>query len=48
MSGRGRIGFTMAIGASENDVIRLVLYECLLIGIVGGSWAVYLVLSSHR
>ncbi len=30
------IGITMAIGASENDVIRLVLYECLLIGITGG------------
>jgi putative ABC transport system permease protein len=30
------IGITMAIGASENDVIRLVLYECLLIGIMGG------------
>jgi len=30
------IGITMAIGASENDVIRLVLYECLLIGILGG------------
>jgi len=30
------IGITMAIGASENDVIRLVLYECLLIGIIGG------------
>jgi putative ABC transport system permease protein len=30
------IGITMAVGASENDVIRLVLYECLLIGIVGG------------
>jgi putative ABC transport system permease protein len=30
------IGITMAIGASEIDVIRLVLYECLLIGIIGG------------
>ncbi|HTY53092.1 MAG TPA: ABC transporter permease [Methanomicrobiales archaeon] len=30
------IGITMAIGASEADVIRLVLYECLLIGIIGG------------
>jgi len=30
------IGITMAVGASENDVIRLVLYECLLIGIMGG------------
>jgi putative ABC transport system permease protein len=30
------IGITMAVGASENDVIRLVLYECLLIGIIGG------------
>jgi len=30
------IGITMAIGASEGDVIRLVLYECLLIGIIGG------------
>jgi len=26
----------MAIGASGNDVIRLVLYECLLIGVIGG------------
>ncbi|NMC88295.1 MAG: ABC transporter permease [Methanomicrobiales archaeon] len=31
------IGITMAIGASENDVIRLVLYECLLIGVIGGA-----------
>jgi putative ABC transport system permease protein len=30
------IGITMAIGASEADVIRMVLYECLLIGIIGG------------
>ena len=30
------IGITMAIGASEHDVIRMVLYECLLIGIIGG------------
>jgi putative ABC transport system permease protein len=30
------IGITMAVGASEHDVIRLVLYECLLIGVVGG------------
>jgi putative ABC transport system permease protein len=30
------IGITMAVGASENDVIRMVLYECLLIGIIGG------------
>jgi putative ABC transport system permease protein len=30
------IGITMAVGASPNDVIRLVLYECLLIGIIGG------------
>ena len=30
------IGITMAIGASENVVIRLVLYECLLIGVIGG------------
>lgn len=30
------IGITMAIGASGNDVIRLVLYECLLIGVIGG------------
>jgi putative ABC transport system permease protein len=30
------IGITMAVGASEKDVIRLVLYECLLIGIIGG------------
>jgi putative ABC transport system permease protein len=30
------IGIAMAVGASENDVIRLVLYECLLIGLIGG------------
>jgi putative ABC transport system permease protein len=30
------IGITMAVGASEHDVIRMVLYECLLIGIIGG------------
>ena len=30
------IGITMAVGASENDVIRMVLYECLLLGIIGG------------
>lgn len=30
------IGIIMAIGASEHDVIRMVLYECLLIGIIGG------------
>lgn len=30
------IGITMAVGASENDVVRMVLYECLLIGILGG------------
>jgi putative ABC transport system permease protein len=30
------IGITMAIGASEGDVVRLVLYECLLIGVLGG------------
>ncbi|MFA5295806.1 MAG: ABC transporter permease [Methanoregulaceae archaeon] len=30
------IGITMAIGASGNDVVRMVLYECLLIGIIGG------------
>jgi putative ABC transport system permease protein len=30
------IGISMAIGASENDVVRMVLYECLLIGIIGG------------
>lgn len=30
------LGITMAIGASGHDVIRLVLYECLLIGIIGG------------
>jgi putative ABC transport system permease protein len=26
----------MAVGASERDVIRLVLYECLIIGVLGG------------
>lgn len=30
------IGIIMAIGASENDVMRMVLYECLLIGVLGG------------
>jgi putative ABC transport system permease protein len=30
------IGITMAIGASERDVVILVLYECLFIGILGG------------
>lgn len=30
------IGITMAIGASEGDVIRLVLYECMFIGVLGG------------
>ena len=30
------IGITMAVGASENDVIRMVMYECLLLGIIGG------------
>jgi putative ABC transport system permease protein len=30
------IGITMAVGASENDVIRMVLYECLLLGVIGG------------
>lgn len=30
------IGITMAVGASERDVVRMVLYECLLIGIIGG------------
>lgn len=30
------IGITMAVGASEHDVIRMVLYECLLIGVIGG------------
>ncbi|OPY28396.1 MAG: macrolide transporter ATP-binding /permease protein [Methanocella sp. PtaU1.Bin125] len=30
------IGITMAIGASEGDVVRLVMYECLLIGVMGG------------
>lgn len=30
------IGITMAVGASEHDVVRMVLYECLLIGIIGG------------
>jgi putative ABC transport system permease protein len=30
------IGITMAVGASGTDVIRMVLYECLLIGVIGG------------
>lgn len=30
------IGISMAIGAAELDVVRMVLYECLLIGIIGG------------
>jgi len=30
------LGITMAVGASEHDVIRMVLYECLLIGVIGG------------
>lgn len=30
------IGISMAVGASEPDVVRMVLYECFLIGIVGG------------
>ena len=30
------IGITMAVGASARDVIRLILTECLLIGILGG------------
>jgi len=30
------IGITMAVGASEGDVVRLVLLECLLIGVLGG------------
>lgn len=30
------IGISMAIGASERDVIALILYECLYIGILGG------------
>lgn len=35
------IGISMAIGASERDVVRMVLYECLLIGIVGGIVGVF-------
>ncbi|HNQ30261.1 MAG TPA: ABC transporter permease [Methanolinea sp.] len=30
------IGITMAVGASRRDVIRLILAECLIIGIAGG------------
>lgn len=30
------IGISMAVGASERDVIALILYECLYIGILGG------------
>lgn len=30
------IGITMAIGASSGDVVRLILYECLFIGLIGG------------
>jgi putative ABC transport system permease protein len=30
------IGISMAIGASERDIMALVLYECLYIGIIGG------------
>lgn len=30
------IGITMAVGASDRDVIRLILTECLIIGVAGG------------
>ncbi|QSZ67988.1 ABC transporter permease [Methanofollis aquaemaris] len=30
------IGITMAIGASPRDVVRLILFECLYIGLIGG------------
>jgi len=30
------IGITMAIGASPGDVVQLILYECLFIGLIGG------------
>jgi putative ABC transport system permease protein len=30
------IGITMAVGASRGDVIRLILTECLVIGVAGG------------
>ncbi|MDD4254370.1 MAG: ABC transporter permease [Methanofollis sp.] len=30
------IGITMAVGASSGDVVRLILYECLFIGLIGG------------
>jgi putative ABC transport system permease protein len=42
------IGITMTIAASGNDVIRLVLYECLLIGVVGGSREIFLAVSSRK
>jgi putative ABC transport system permease protein len=30
------IGISMALGASERDIIALILYECLFIGVLGG------------
>ena len=30
------IGISMALGASEGDVMRMVMYECLFLGILGG------------
>jgi putative ABC transport system permease protein len=30
------IGISMALGAAEGDVMRLVLFECLVLGILGG------------
>ncbi len=30
------IGIAMALGASEGDVMRMVLYECMFLGILGG------------
>jgi putative ABC transport system permease protein len=30
------IGISMALGASEGDVMRMVMYECLFLGIMGG------------
>ncbi len=42
------IGITMAVGASENDVIRMVMYECLLLGIIGGIVRQYIGFPLHR
>jgi len=32
----GEIGITMAVGASPADVVSLILFECLYIGLIGG------------